>query len=95
MNKEEVLQKLRLNLPDFKKKYPIETMGIFGSVARGDASTNSDLDILVQFNGAVGLEFIDLADELEQRLNCKVDLVSRRGIKPKYWESIKEDVIYV
>jgi predicted nucleotidyltransferase len=56
---------------------------------------NSDIDILVEFTKPVGIEFIDLADELEKMLKSKVDLVSKNGIKPKYYEAIKKDLIYV
>lgn len=94
MNKEESLKKLRSLLPDLVRKYPIEKMGIFGSVARGEQRPDSDLDIIALFNGPIGWEFIDLANELEQAFDCKVDLVSQQGIKPWYWEHIKSDIIY-
>jgi len=41
------------------------------------------------------MEFIHLAHQLEEVLNRKVDLVSRNGIKDKYFEQIKEDLVYV
>jgi len=50
---------------------------------------------LVEFNKPVGIEFIDLANELESILNLKVDLVSRNGVKTKYFGSIENDLIYV
>ena len=43
----------------------------------------------------MGIEFIDLAGELEAILHRKVDLVSKNGIKPKYLEEIKKDLVYV
>jgi predicted nucleotidyltransferase len=43
----------------------------------------------------VGIKFIDLADELEQMLQNKVDLVSRNGLKPKYYQAIEPELIYV
>jgi predicted nucleotidyltransferase len=42
-----------------------------------------------------GIEFIDLAEELEKILNRKVDLVSKNGVKPKYFDEIQKDLIYV
>jgi predicted nucleotidyltransferase len=94
MNKEEALLKLRTILPALSQKYPIEKLGIFGSVARGEQTPESDLDIVAHFNGPIGWEFIDLANELEKEMNCKVDLVSQKGIKPWYWNHIKSDIIY-
>lgn len=75
--------------------YSIESMVIFGSWVRNEQNESSDLDILVEFSDKIGIEFIDLADELEEILNLKVDLVSKNGIKDKYLESINKDLIYV
>jgi predicted nucleotidyltransferase len=83
------------NKPFLLKKYPIKTIGIFGSVARGDFEDDSDVDILVEFDRPVGIEFIDLANELELILQIKVDLVSRAGIKPKYLKIVEKDLLYV
>lgn len=83
------------NKPFLLKKYPIKAIGVFGSVTRGDFETGSDVDILVEFDRPVGIEFIDLANELEAILHLKVDLVSRSGIKPKYLKVIEKDLQYV
>ncbi len=77
------------------QKYHISYLAIFGSVSRGDNNEKSDIDILVDFSQPIGIEFIDLADELENILHNKIDLVSRNAIKPKYFEQIKNDLIYV
>ncbi|MEI9946223.1 MAG: nucleotidyltransferase family protein [Chitinophagaceae bacterium] len=69
--------------------------GVFGSYARGEATEKSDVDVMVDFSEPVGLAFVDLADELERLLRMKVDLVSRGGIKPKYFAVIEPDLIYV
>jgi len=45
-------------------EYPIKSMAIFGSYARKDQTEESDLDLMVEFNGKIGLRFIDLADEI-------------------------------
>ncbi len=76
----------------FVQKYHLSYMAVFGSVSRGDNNENSDIDILVDFTQPIGIEFIDLADELESVLNNKVDLVSRNAIKPKYFAQIVNDL---
>jgi len=87
---------LLAQLPQLQKKYPIAKMALFGSVVRDDFDpAKSDIDIMVELSGDMGWEFIDLSDELEKLLGKKVDLVSRRGIKPRYWEHIKGDLLYV
>jgi predicted nucleotidyltransferase len=76
-------------------KYAIKSIAIFGSYARNEQTDKSDLDILVEFNENIGIKFIDLADELEDYIGIKVDLVSRKGIKDRYYQVIKSDLIYV
>ena len=76
------------------KKYPIASIGLFGSIVRDDFTDESDIDIIVSFTRPVGIEFIDLANELEAKLNRKVDLVSKNGIKEKYFSVIEPQIIY-
>ncbi len=91
----EIKTRLSANKQELFKKYPIKTLAIFGSYARNEQVSASDLDLMVEFNSRVGSEFIELADELEVILGIKVDLVSRKGIKERYFEQIKEELIYV
>lgn len=77
------------------RKYPIKSLAIFGSYARNEQQEESDLDLMVEFNGKIGSDFIILAEELEEIMGTKVDLVSMKGIKSRYFEHIKEDIIYV
>jgi predicted nucleotidyltransferase len=88
----EILKKHKSELVD---KYGLSQLAIFGSYARRQQRENSDVDILVEFNRPIGLEFIDLAEELEQILQIKVDLVSKKGIKKKYFKSIETELAYV
>jgi predicted nucleotidyltransferase len=78
-----------------KQRYPIQSMALFGSVTRKDFGPESDIDILVEFDGTIGSKFIDLALELESHLGRKVDLVSRRGIRDQYYQEIEQDLQYV
>ncbi len=95
-NRNTILSTLKRVKPSLEKKYSIRNMAIFGSYSRNTAITgDSDLDVLVEFSQPIGLAFVDLADELELLLNMKVDLVSRNGIKSKYFASIEPDLIYV
>jgi len=75
--------------------YSIKSLAIFGSYARREQNDESDLDIVVEFNEKIGIRFIDLAEELEKLIGFKVDLVSRKGIKEKYYRKIKSDLTYV
>ena len=81
--------------PELAQKYHVETIGIFGSAVRDDFSPSSDIDIIVDFNQPVGIEFIDLANYIEKCLQKKVDLVSKNGIKDKYYHAIEREIVYV
>ena len=76
-------------------KYHLKSIGIFGSFTREDFTEDSDIDILIDYEQPLGIEFIDLADELERILKRKVDLVSQNGVKPKYLKEIQKDLVYV
>ena len=86
---------LKKNKTKLVQKYPIKSIAIFGSWARNEPAKDSDIDLLIEFDGQIGIQFIDLADEIESILGYKVDLVSRNAIKERYMKSIEDDLIYV
>ncbi len=82
--------------PALQKSYGFTSLALFGSYSRNTAiAGKSDIDVMVEFPEPIGIRFIDLAYELEEILKHKVDLVSRKGIKPKYFKVIEQDLIYV
>ena len=82
--------------PLLADKYHVSSIGLFGSIVRDDYSpSSSDIDIIVDFSRPVGIEFVDLADYLEKALNKKVDLVSRNGVKSRYFAQIEPEIVYV
>jgi len=93
------LQDIKNTLSNHKQRlfqdYPIKSMAIFGSYSRKEQNDTSDLDILVEFSDKIGIRFVDLADDLENIIGFKVDLVSKKGIQAKYLKSIDSDLIYV
>ncbi len=94
-NPQDIINKLKQLKPALFEKYNLSALGLFGSVVRDDFSSNSDVDIIIDYHNKMGIEFIDLANFLEDQLQIKVDLVSRRGIKPKYYKEIEKDILYV
>jgi uncharacterized protein len=81
--KEEILALLRAALPHLRQRWPIRSLALFGSVARGDARAASDIDILVEFERPIGLSaFIALEASLGGLTGRRVDLVSRATLKP-------------
>ncbi|MCU0288782.1 MAG: nucleotidyltransferase family protein, partial [Acidobacteria bacterium] len=79
--------------PELMKKYHLKKLGVFGSYVRGEETQTSDLDVMVDFERPIGLDFVTLADELESLLGVKVDLVSVNAIKPRMMESIREELV--
>ncbi|RYY77717.1 MAG: DNA polymerase subunit beta [Moraxellaceae bacterium] len=81
--------------PELERRYHVQTLALFGSVVRDDFNAQSDVDILVDFSQPIGIEFIDLAEYIEQQLNRRVDLVSRNAIKEPYYKAIEREIVYV
>lgn len=96
MNQLSVIQNtLKQLMPGLVSRYHISSLGLFGSVVRSYFSSGSDIDIMVDFSEPIGIAFIDLANELESKLNRRVDLVSKKGIKPAYFSKIEQEIVYV
>jgi uncharacterized protein len=94
-DKEQITKALKDSKADLITRYHLTFIGIFGSFTREDFRDDSDIDILIDYDQPMGIEFIDLAEEFERILQRKVDLVSKNGIKPKYFDEIQKDMIYV
>lgn len=94
MIKETLEKKLKQAKPYLLEKYYVKNIGVFGSYARNEQTTHSDVDILVEFSGPVGWRFIDLKNELEELLGLKVDLVTKNALKPQMKDDILREVIY-
>lgn len=92
---EEIKSALGRHKQQLFAEYPIKSLAIFGSYARNEQVDGSDIDIMAEFKDPIGIRFIDLADEIEKLLGFKVDLVSKNGIKDRYYQAIKADLVYV
>ncbi|PNV75549.1 nucleotidyltransferase family protein [Leptospira inadai] len=95
MNRDQVIESIRKNILTIQS-YGIDSIGIFGSVARNENTHNSDLDVLVSFrDGELNLDsYMDLKFYLENLFSCKVDLVTVSSIKPYFKERILQEVVY-
>lgn len=93
-----VIQILHDNLPALKAKYPLETLGVFGSYSRGEETANSDLDIIYETlpNTFLNLHnYLSLQRELHEITQLKIDLVNKKFINEVIWLTAKNDVVYV
>lgn len=92
---EEIIKILRAHQTRLKEKWPIKSLALFGSVARGEQTEKSDIDLLIELADPIGWSFFDLIGELEGLLGSKVDLVERTQIKPKAWSYIQDEILNV
>ena len=93
--KEEILKTLSKDKPELQRQFKVSKMALFGSYARGDQQPNSDVDILVEVDPSIGLDFVTLAERIEQMLGIHVDLVSSRAVSSKAMKYIEPELIYV
>jgi hypothetical protein len=95
-SKSEILSLLRRYKPTAQKKYGITKLGIFGSVARGEQTTDSDVDICYEGKAPSFLTLDMIQTELEQLFGCKVDMVRiRENMNSLLRQRILRDGIYV
>ena len=94
-SKEEILKTIKKELPSLKKKFKVISIGLFGSYAREEQTTVSDIDMLVEFEVPVGFfKFIELENYLSEKLGAKVDLVTPDALKPLIKPHIMEEAVY-
>ena len=94
--REVILKALRSASPGLKQRYPVASLGLFGSFAREDAGEASDVDVLVEFTRPVSLStFLALENELRALIGREVDLVSRRALKPYIGRNVLRDLVPV
>lgn len=93
--KEEYIDDLRRFKEQFALKYGICSIGIFGSVARGEHRQDSDLDVFVELKEADPFIMFDIREALEVACDCKIDLLRiRKGLRSLLLKRIEQDGIY-
>jgi hypothetical protein len=96
MTRAEAIRILQKALPGLKERFGVKELAIFGSVARDEAGPESDIDVLVAFQGRTHFRaFMGLQFELEEILGLRVDLVTRKALRPLTKPSIERDLIHV
>ncbi len=96
MKQDIVLQTLKQKNAELTNKFGVKSLLLFGSVARNESTSTSDVDLLVEFNRPVGyFGLFALQDYLEKLLGCPVDLRTSDSLKPYMRERVMEELIRV
>ncbi len=85
----DILCALRRAGPELVRGFGVKRPAIFGSYARDDQREDSEVDVLVDVNPAIGLRFVDLADRVKAIVGVRSEVISRRAIKPWNWPVIE------
>jgi predicted nucleotidyltransferase len=81
--------------PELLERFTVKRIGVFGSCARGDESSDSDVDIIVELAEPTFDNYMDLKFRLEEVLQRPVDLVMADTVKPRLKSIIEKEMIYV
>ncbi len=96
MNRTEVLDQLALSKTILDARYGVERLALFGSTVRNSASPNSDIDILVSFDGpATSERYFGVQFFLEDLLGRPVDLVTDKALRPELRPFIEREAVHV
>jgi len=93
---EEIQEIIKNNKKELKEKFKVKEIGVFGSYVKSEEKKGSDVDILVEFEGRIGLiEFMKLEYYLSDLIGVKVDLVMKTALKPRIGKRILKEVVYI
>ena len=95
MKKEQILTLLAEHQDDLDR-HGVKSLALFGSVARDDAGVDSDIDVLVEFEGPATFDgYMELKFYLEDLLGKPVDLVTPKALRPQLRPRIERELVYV
>jgi hypothetical protein len=95
MKRNDILQVLAAHRQTIAE-FGVRSLAVFGSVARDEARPDSDVDVLVEFEGRATFDqYMDLKFFLEDLLGHPVDLVTRKALKPRLKPYVEKEALYV
>jgi hypothetical protein len=96
MHRDQALKLLSIHMEEIRQRFDVESLALFGSVARNQAGAESDLDILVEYVKTPGLfGYLDLKEYLENLTDRPVDLVTVNALKKQLREKILAEAVRV
>ncbi|MGH8582678.1 MAG: nucleotidyltransferase family protein [Gammaproteobacteria bacterium] len=96
MNRMQALQALARAKPELVRRFGVTRLALFGSTARNEARSDSDVDIVVSFDGpATSQRYFGVQFYLEDLLGCPVDLVTDKALRPELRPYIEREAVNV
>lgn len=96
MRKDEVLKLLAQHKPELARRFGITDLALFGSTVRDTARPDSDVDVLVSFDGpATAKRYFGVQFYLEDLLGCPIDLVTDKALRPQLRPYVEASAIHV
>jgi hypothetical protein len=95
LTKNDIINKLRELKPFLANEFSVKEIGLFGSFFDDEQNKESDIDILVEFYKPIGWKFFSLEKYLEDVLNRKVDLVTKKALKKQLREKILNQTLFL
>ena len=93
---DEVQNIIHIHLDELRQRFGVAQIGIFGSFVKNEQNIESDVDILVEFSKPIGfIHFIRLEQFLQKLIGSKIDLVTKKALKPYIGKHILDEVRYV
>ncbi|MEJ7812208.1 MAG: nucleotidyltransferase family protein [Gemmatimonadaceae bacterium] len=90
------MKRLQEQRAGIQGRFGVRSLGLFGSYARDEARSDSDVDLLVEFEGPVTfLEYMGLIEYLETLLGARVDLATHDKLKPRVRPNVERELIRV
>ena len=95
MTCDDIIRRIRTHVPEMAA-FGVRRMALFGSVVRGEESADSDVDVLVAFDGPTTFDrYFDLKFWLEDLLGRPVDLVTEKALRPEMAEEVNSEALHV
>jgi predicted nucleotidyltransferase len=94
ITRDRILELLRMNKGLMQEQFAVRRIGLFGSYVRNEPATDSDIDLLVEFDDPTYDHYMDLKFYLEDIFKAEVDLVMADGLKPRLKPHITHEIVY-
>jgi predicted nucleotidyltransferase len=96
LSRDAILAELRRFKPELSRRYGVSRIGLFGSVAKGEARSGSDIDVVVELDEPDLFALVHIREELESRFQCAVDVIPYTKLMNGFLKSrIQQEAVYV